>query len=72
MPHIVGCGRARGIQWYQNHILWTKYTEVINANYAVYSTRTDYSRIFPWAHGRLIYIPCSKIEGKWAVDDNYY
>ena len=45
MLHIVGCGRARGIQWYQNHIHWTKYMEVINvnANNAVYSTRTDYT-----------------------------
>ena len=27
VPHTVGCGIARGIQWYQNHIPWTKYTE---------------------------------------------
>ena len=26
-----------------NHIHWTKYTEVINVNYVVYSTQTDYS-----------------------------
>ena len=42
--HIVGCGKARGNQWYQNYIHWTMYAEVINANYAVYSTRTDYSK----------------------------
>ena len=36
VPHIVGCGRVRGIQWYQNHIHWTKYTEVMNANSAAY------------------------------------
>ena len=40
--YIVGCGRARGIQWYQNHIHWTKLT-LQSTNHAANSTRTDYS-----------------------------